>query len=313
MKLGVDPKVDYAFKRVFGSESNTDILIDLINSVLRLPPAEEVATVQLLNPFSEKDALDDKLSILDIKARDQQGRQFNVEMQMVGRHSLPSRVLYYWSKLYAEQLHEGDDYEELCPTITICLLNDELLPGATDHHLRFQLVDREHDIVLTDQIDIHLIELPKFRRRLDELGEPLDQWLYFLRHARDLDPDALPSPLNRPPIHQAAKELKMLTEDEVLRQRYDAREKAHRDAIWVERDHRRRLEEAHAQIEEARVQTEEARESGLRRGELIGRIHVCQRLLKQSPSPMPELEGMALDDLQALADRLESHVTSPSR
>ena len=101
----------------------------------------------------------------------------------------------------------------------------------------------------------------------------------------------------------------MLTEDEVLRQRYDAREKAHRDAIWVERDHRRRLEEAHAQIEEARVQTEEARESGLRRGELIGRIHVCQRLLKQSPSPMPELEGMALDDLEALANRLESDLS----
>ena len=369
MRLGIDPKIDYAFKRVFGSEGNKHILIDLINSVLRLPPAEEVATVQLLNPFSEKDALDDKLSILDIKARDQQGRRFNVEMQMVGRHSLPSRLLYYWSKLYTEQLHKRDDYEKLCPTITICLLNDELLPGATDHHLRFQLVDREHEIVLTNQLDIHLIELPKFRRRLDELGEPLDQWLYFLRHAKGLDPDALPSSLNRQPIHQAVKELKMLTENEIFRQRYEAREKAYRDAIWAERDQRRRDEELRARDEELRargeelrareeelrargeefrargeefrtreeklrareeklrardeevqtraeevqVKSEETLQESLRRGELIGRIHVCQRLLKQSPSPMPELEGMALDDLQALADRLESHVTSPSR
>lgn len=302
MRLGVDPKIDYAFKRLFGSEANTDILIDLMNSVLRLPPTEQVVEVQILNPFSEKDALDDKLSILDIKARDQDGRQFNVEMQMAARLSLPARILYYWAKLYEEQLHEGEDYEELCPTITICFLNDEFFPATTDHRFRFQLVDREHDLVLTDQLDLHLIELPKFRRKLDELGDPLDQWLYFLRYAEDLDPDDLPSSLDRPPIHHAAEELKMLTENEMLRQRYEAREKAYRDAIWVERDHRRRLEEARARLEEVH-------EGSLQRGELIGRIHLCQRLLEQPSSPMQELEDLALDDLEAFASQLESKLS----
>ena len=94
----------------------------------------------------------------------------------------------------------------------------------------------------------------------------------------------------------------MLTENEMLRQRYEAREKAYRDAIWVERDHRRRLDETRARLEEIR-------EGSLQRGELIGRIHLCQRLLEQPSSPMQELEDLALDDLEAFASQLESKLS----
>ena len=82
MILGIDPKIDYAFKRLFGMERNRDLLIDLINAVLDLPPGEQVAEVEILNPFNPQESSSDKLSIVDIKARDQQGRHFNVEMQM---------------------------------------------------------------------------------------------------------------------------------------------------------------------------------------------------------------------------------------
>ena len=110
----------------------------------------------------------------------------------------------------------------------------------------------------------------------------------------------------------------MLTENEVLRQRYEAREKAYRDAIWVERDHRRRLErlqQAEAQVEQAEVRAEQAEvraeqaEVRAQKGELIGRIHMCQRLLRQPSSPRPELEEMALDSLEALAEQLESKLS----
>ncbi len=69
MILGVDPKVDYAFKHLFGREASRPILIAVLNSVLRPPPGEEIRELELLNPFNPKEALDDKLSILDIKAR----------------------------------------------------------------------------------------------------------------------------------------------------------------------------------------------------------------------------------------------------
>jgi hypothetical protein len=83
MILGINPKVDYAFKHLFGRETTQPLLIDLLDSVLSPPPGSRTQDIELLNPFNPKEALDDKLSILDIKARDQSGRQFNVEMQML--------------------------------------------------------------------------------------------------------------------------------------------------------------------------------------------------------------------------------------
>src|SRR5437016_9341427 len=87
MILGIDPKVDYAFKHMLGQESTRPILIDVIDQVLGPAPGHHIQDIELLNPFNPKEAFDDKLSILDLKARDQSGRQFNVEMQMLAyRH-----------------------------------------------------------------------------------------------------------------------------------------------------------------------------------------------------------------------------------
>src|SRR5580704_9888395 len=95
MILGIDPKVDYAFKYLLGRDSTRAILIDVLNKVLDLPPGRQIQDIELLNPFNLQEALDDKLSILDIKARDQSGRQFNVEMQMLGFPYYEKRILYY--------------------------------------------------------------------------------------------------------------------------------------------------------------------------------------------------------------------------
>lgn len=83
MKTRIDPKVDYAFKHVFGREESKPVLISLLDAVLQPTLGQHIASLDLLNPFNDKETLDDKTSILDIKARDQSGRQFNVEMQML--------------------------------------------------------------------------------------------------------------------------------------------------------------------------------------------------------------------------------------
>lgn len=76
MKSGIDPKIDLAFKWLFGREQNMDLLIDLLNAVLKpLLAVQEIVSLELLNPFSEQDSVDDKLSIVDVKARDCSGRQ----------------------------------------------------------------------------------------------------------------------------------------------------------------------------------------------------------------------------------------------
>src|ERR1700687_814599 len=98
MILDIDPKVDYAFKHVFGRNETRPILIDVIDSVLNPAPAQRIRDIDLQNPFNPKEALDDKLSILDIKARDQSGRQFNIEMQLLAYGAFGPRALYYWAK-----------------------------------------------------------------------------------------------------------------------------------------------------------------------------------------------------------------------
>src|SRR4051794_35003692 len=130
MIVGVDPKVDYAFKRLYGREETRSILIDLTNSVLAPAAGYEVAEIELLNPFNPKEKLDEKLSILDVKARDQGGRQFNVEMQMVAYRYYEKRILYYWAKLHQQQFGQGKDYLELKPTISISFLNHTLFPDG---------------------------------------------------------------------------------------------------------------------------------------------------------------------------------------
>src|SRR5262249_33660393 len=119
MILGIDPKVDYAFKHLFGPESTRPILTDLVDCVLNPAPGHHIREIELLNPFNPKEALDDKLSILDIKARDQSGRQFNIEMQLLAFPYYEKRILYYACKLYQQQLHQGQEYVELKPTISI--------------------------------------------------------------------------------------------------------------------------------------------------------------------------------------------------
>ncbi|HEV3384059.1 MAG TPA: Rpn family recombination-promoting nuclease/putative transposase, partial [Gemmata sp.] len=83
MILNIDPKVDYAFKHLFGRDTTRPILLDLLNQVLAPVSGHLLQDVELLNPFNPKESLDDKTSILDIKARDQSGRQINIEMQML--------------------------------------------------------------------------------------------------------------------------------------------------------------------------------------------------------------------------------------
>ena len=171
MKPGIDPKVDYAFKKVFGSESNVDLLTDLLQAVLGFA----VSGVELVNPFNDKETSDDKLSILDIKAKDAAGRWFDVEMQMVTHEAVLPRMLYYWGKLYTGQLTEGEVFDELRPAYTICFIDASLF--ETEPYLNhFVAFDPATGVVLTDHFGLVIVELPKFTRGADAVATPLESW-----------------------------------------------------------------------------------------------------------------------------------------
>lgn len=107
MKPLSDPKVDYAFKHVFGREPSKPALMSLVDAVLQPAAGEQIVSLDLLNPFNDKEALDDKLSVLDVKARDQSGRQFNLEMQILAYGAFRQRALYYWSGCIRANCRKG--------------------------------------------------------------------------------------------------------------------------------------------------------------------------------------------------------------
>ena len=230
MRLGIDAKVDYAFKRLFGSLGHEELLIDLLNAVLAATLEEPIASVEILNPFTDKTSIDDKLSILDVKARDGSGRLFNVEMQMRVNSSHAARALFYWAGVYREQLGEGEDYIDLRPTIAIHFVNELLFPEIADYHLDFQLRSRCHSqIIFCPHIQFHLIELPKLNVTMKVIGDSLDRWCYVLRQGEELNTDDLPANLATPAIQKALEVLAMLAQTPQERALYEARLDAKRE------------------------------------------------------------------------------------
>lgn len=109
----IDPKVDFIFKLIFGNEENTDILLSFLNSILKLEGMNRIDIIEILNPFIRRELLEDKTSILDIKAKTAIGELINIEIQLFNKYNMDKRSLYYWSKLYSGQLAIGKDYKEL--------------------------------------------------------------------------------------------------------------------------------------------------------------------------------------------------------
>ena len=102
----LDPKIDFVFKKIFGSEKHPRVLISFLNAILK--PINPISNVEIRNSDLEKEFLDDKFSRLDIKARTNKNEIINIEIQLKNEYNMIKRSLYYWSKMYEEQLNEGE-------------------------------------------------------------------------------------------------------------------------------------------------------------------------------------------------------------
>ena len=164
---------------------------------------------------------------------------------------------------------------------------------------------------LTEDLEFHLLELPKFTKSADELASGLDIWLYFLRHAPKMDTDALPAALAQQPlVRRALEELKMLTQADLERERYEARRKAQMDHNTIMKV--ARLEGREEGRKEGRAEgREEGRAEGRAEGEKIGMIHAFERLLNRPQTPTEQLAGRSFEELTRLADELQGQLLKP--
>jgi predicted transposase/invertase (TIGR01784 family) len=184
MKHPIDPKVDCVFKALLGTERNRRLLIHFLNAILAGEFATPIVEVEILNPYNEREFLDDKLSIVDVKARDSTGQLYQIEIQLLNVPDLPARILYGWADLYSAQLQDGEGYDTLKPTYSIWLLGETLRPKLKEAIHRFRLRD-EQGRSLLDHGGIWLLELSKCV--IEAVETEQERWLKFFIEGPRLD------------------------------------------------------------------------------------------------------------------------------
>ena len=224
----LDPKIDFVFKKIFGSEEHPEILISFLNAVLK--PKKPIVSVEIKNSDLEKEYIEDKFSRLDVKALTSNKEIINIEIQLKNEYNMIQRSLYYWSKLYEEQLSEGDRYDKLSRTVCINILDFKYLKNDRFHN-GYRLKEIETNEELTDLQEIHFIEIPKLKRfeSTEEIVDLLEGWVEFLR-----DPESeviRKLEMSNKEIREAKDELYRLSRNSKERELYYLREKSLRDEI----------------------------------------------------------------------------------
>jgi predicted transposase/invertase (TIGR01784 family) len=198
-----DIKNDIAFRKIFGNETKTEILLSFLNAVLKLEGIKQIVWVEILNPYQLPRMAGSKTTILDVRAKDQAGNFYIVEMQVTDRAGLDKRIVYYGAKSYASQLDAGENYYQLKPVIFIGILDFEYMqnPHYLSRHLILDADTQEHKL---KDLEFTFIELPKFNKSEQELQTLTEKWIYFIKNAADLN--LIPASVNDEGLKSAYEE-----------------------------------------------------------------------------------------------------------
>ena len=163
----------------FTDKGGEKVLLDFINAVMISADMKTFKAVEILNPFNLKKHYNDKETIVDVKCITKNGTVVIIEVQLSGNSRFPERILYYWSANYSKLLKKGEEYEDLTPVISINLLNFNLNKVNKNVHSCYMIYDTKNKNLLTDHLQIHIIELKKFKFKDNDLKKDLNYWLGF--------------------------------------------------------------------------------------------------------------------------------------
>ena len=268
------PSMDFVFKRLFGAEESKDSLISLLNAIIKSD--SPIKNIELKSPDLEKQHIGDKFCRLDIKAKTDKGEIINVEIQVRDEYNMVQRTLYYWSKIYSDQLGESENYKNLARTVCINILNFKLLDNDR-YHNTYRLKEITTNEELTDIEEIHFIELPKSKEIKSEEVNNIDsllKWIEFIKEPESETVRILE--LTDESIRKAKTQLYKLSLDKKTIEQYRIREKALYDEISaLENSREKGLKEG------VKIGKEEGRKEGLKEGELKANRKIAKNLLSK--------------------------------
>ena len=181
----LDPKNDFAFKKIFGTEKNKDILIHFLNDMITFKGNGTIKEVTFLKTIQDPETAATKTSIVDILCKDEKGNQYIVEMQVAKEKGFEKRAQYYASKAYISQMHVGGEYYDLKEIIFLAISDFTMFPKKKNFKSDHVILDKESYENDLKDFSFTFLELPKFNKSMDELTNIVEKWIYFFKHAED--------------------------------------------------------------------------------------------------------------------------------
>ncbi|WP_253302326.1 Rpn family recombination-promoting nuclease/putative transposase [Wolbachia endosymbiont of Psylliodes chrysocephala] len=294
----LDPKNDVAFRRIFGTEKNKDILIHFLNDILGFTGKNAIQDIEFLSTIQDPDIASKKQSIVDVLCRDSSGIQYVCEMQVAKTKGFEKRAQYYAAKAYSRQADKGDQYQDLKEIIFIAIADCVLFPNKSEYKSKHTIRDEdtnEHD--LKDFYFI-FIELPKFpKTKEDQLSNIVEKWIYFFKYADETSEEELE---------------KIIGSDLIIKKAYEELNRfnwSEKEFIAYEQETKRILDEQAVLAQKLDDATEKGREEGIlighQKGKIEGKIEVAKNLLKAGVSIdlIAESTGLSHSEILQLREK----------
>ena len=268
---------DYFVRYLFSSSDSNPILLDFINSIMLDSNMKTFRSVEILTPFNYKENYEDKETIADVKCITQNGSVVIIEIQLQGNSRFPERILYYWASNYSKLLKHGEKYDALTPVISINLLNFNLDDNDSIHSC-YMIYDTNNKRLLTDHLQIHILELKKFKYDLlkDNKGEIMSELVK-----------------EKPIMEEVQKRYNNFIKNRLMMNEYDKRQAyLYGNQIMLEEERRLGIEEG----------LKKGIEKGIEQGEKNKAISMAKDMKARGMdlSLISELTGLSIQEIEKL-------------
>ena len=183
----IDPKIDFAFKQIFGGEDTKDILMNFIEALLDLSGDKKLKDITIMDPFSAPRVKGLKISIIDVKCTDLCGVTYIVEMQVKKTKAFFKRIQYNAAKTYANQIAKGEDYPRLNQVIAVTITGFTLFEDIDAYVTRHATKETETGKEYLNGIIYYVVELSKFNKNIETIDNLLDKWIWFIEYASEIE------------------------------------------------------------------------------------------------------------------------------
>jgi predicted transposase/invertase (TIGR01784 family) len=264
----LDPKNDVAFKKIFGTEKNKDILIHFLNDMLVFKEQKPIVDVSFLKTVQDPDISSKKTSVVDVLCIDQDKNTYVVEMQVASHSGFEKRAQYYAAKAYVSQMNRGGQYENLKEVIFLAIANFTMFPEKKSYKSDHVILDRENHQHDLKDFSFTFLELEKFTKAKDQLASMIEKWAYYFKHAQETTPEDLEMVIGQDSvIKRAYEELDRFywKEEELF---------AYEDALKKDMDYEASMDK----------KFDEGKAEGLQEGEKKMQVQIAQNMLRQGLS-----------------------------